>query len=148
MPITHQTQNLGEVTMHKNIKVLIVDDASMIRTLVKRGLAEMGVEKFDEAGDGIEAYQKLVQAATDNVPFDIIFLDWNMPNMSGIDLVVKVKSHSKLKDVPIVMVTSERDHKAIIEALKYGVRDYIVKPFSNHTLSEKVRILLQGKKAS
>jgi two-component system chemotaxis response regulator CheY len=105
-----------------------------MRNTVKGVFAKMGVEcEYVEAADGEEALQHL-----ETHTIDLVLLDWNMPNLSGIDFLKKVKAIAKFKDLPIVMVTSESAKFNVIEALKNGAADYIKKPINMENFSEKL----------
>lgn len=117
------------------VKVLIVDDASFIRDLVKKGLRACfpGIE-IDDAADGRKAQQLLAHSK-----FDLILCDWEMPEMSGLELLNWCRIEGGLKDVPFIMVTSRSDKENVLQAIQAGVTDYIGKPFSNDQLVSKVR---------
>ncbi len=110
--------------MSKN--VLVVDDSRIMRNIVKNTFLTMKVEcTFLEAADGVDAFNIL----TEN-DIDIVFLDWNMPHLSGLDFLKKVRAIKKYEELPIVMVTSEAARFNVIEALKSGVTAYLIKPVS------------------
>ncbi len=115
------------------MKVLVVDDFSTMRRIVKNILKQLGFEKIEEAEDGMQAYTKLTTEG-----FQFVVCDWNMPNMDGIDLLRKVRSNPDLKDLPFLMVTAEAEKHKVIEAIKAGVSNYVVKPFTAEILKEKL----------
>ncbi len=117
----------------KNMKILVVDDFSTMRRIIKNILKQLGFENLEEAEDGQQAYTKL-----QNETFGFVVTDWNMPNLDGLGFVKKVRSDEKLKDLPVVMVTAEAEKDKVIEAIKAGVNDYIVKPFTAKVLKEKM----------
>ncbi|MDR1545353.1 MAG: chemotaxis response regulator CheY [Deltaproteobacteria bacterium] len=117
----------------KNIKVLVVDDFSTMRRIVKNILRQLGMNNITEAEDGVKAV-----AVLEIDKFDLIISDWNMPNMTGIELLRHVRSNDRLKDIPFLMVTAEAQQENIIEAVKAKVSNYIVKPFTADTLNEKI----------
>ncbi len=117
----------------KNMPVLVVDDFSTMRKIVKKCLKELGFENITEADDGKNALEKL-QAA----PFELIISDWNMPNMMGIDLLRAVRADPRLKAIPFIMVTAEAQKQNVLEAAKAGVSNYIVKPFTADQLQIKL----------
>lgn len=100
----------------------------------------MGHTDVLEAGDGIEGWKVI----SDNPRIDIILTDWSMPNMNGLDLVKKVRSDSRFDKVPIVMVTTEGAKREVITAMKAGVNNYIVKPFTPVVLRQKLESVLEG----
>lgn len=107
------------------IKVLVVDDFPTMRRIVKNLLKQLGFENIDEADDGVNALAKLK-----NGGFGLVVSDWNMPNMEGIDLLRAVRQEPSVKDIPFLMVTAEAEKEKVIEAIKAGVDNYIVKPFT------------------
>ena len=120
------------------MKILVVDDFSTMRRIVKNLLRQIGYEHIEEAEDGAQAYSKLK-----NGGFGFVVSDWNMPNMDGLDLVKKVRSDPELKDLPILMVTAEAEKEKVITAIQAGVNNYIVKPFTGETLKEKMDKILE-----
>ncbi|MDC0932374.1 response regulator [Arcobacteraceae bacterium] len=122
------------------MRILIVDDSSTMRRIIGNVVQQLGVAKedFDEAEDGVVAW-KLFQ---DNNNYDVVLTDWNMPNMNGLELVKTIRSVDK--KVPIVMITTEGGKGEVITALKAGVNNYIVKPFSAEILKEKLDGLVKG----
>lgn len=115
------------------IKILVVDDFSTMRRIVKNILKQLGYENIEEAEDGAQAYNKLKSGG-----FGFVVSDWNMPNMDGLDLLKKVRSDPELKSLPFLMVTAEAEKDKVIEAIKAGVSNYIVKPFTAEILKEKM----------
>ena len=119
--------------MDTSIKVLIVDDFATMRRILKNILKQLGFKNLVEADDGTTALAKL---KTEKI--DFIVTDWNMPKMSGLDLLKEVRSDAAMKDIPVLMVTAEALQENIIAAIKAGVSNYIVKPFDAATMSEKI----------
>ncbi len=121
--------------MDKNIKILIVDDFSTMRRIIKNLLRDLGLNNTFEADDGATALPML-----ESGDFQFVVTDWNMPVMQGIELVRAIRSspNPKLNALPILMVTAESKREQIIEAAKAGVNGYIVKPFTAATLKEKL----------
>ncbi len=115
------------------IKILVVDDFSTMRRIVKNILKQLGYENIEEAEDGAQAYNKLKSGN-----FGFVVSDWNMPNMDGLELLKKVRSDPDLKGLPFLMVTAEAEKDKVIEAIKAGVSNYIVKPFTAEILKEKM----------
>ena len=118
----------------KNLKILIVDDFSTMRRIVRNLLKELGYTNADEAEDGVVALQKLKTAGN----FQFVVSDWNMPNMSGIDLLRNIRADANLKHLPVLMVTAEAKKENIIEAAQAGASGYVVKPCTASTLEEKL----------
>ena len=119
--------------MDKNMKILIVDDFSTMRRIIKNLLRDLGFNNTQEADDGNTGLPML---QTGN--FDFLVTDWNMPGMTGIDLLRAVRADEKLKDLPVLMVTAEAKKEQIVMAAQEGVNGYIVKPFTAQTLKEKI----------
>ncbi len=113
------------------MKILLVDDSRTIRNIQKNVLAQLGHTDIMEASDGVEAL-----AAIKNQRPDLVLVDWNMPNMDGITLVRTVRQTDTA--LPLIMVTTEAEKSRVIEAIKAGVNNYVVKPFTAQTLSEKI----------
>ncbi|MBO9716414.1 MAG: chemotaxis response regulator CheY [Pseudoxanthomonas sp.] len=119
--------------MNKNMRILIVDDFSTMRRIVKNLLNDLGYSNTAEADDGHTALAALRAA-----PFDFVVTDWNMPGMTGIELLRAIRADDKLKTLPVLMVTAEAKREQIIEAAQNGVNGYIIKPFTAQTLEEKL----------
>ncbi len=117
----------------KNLKILVVDDFSTMRRIVRNLLKELGYTNVDEAEDGVVAMQRL---RGNN--FQFVITDWNMPNMTGIELLKVIRADPSLKHLPVLMITAEARKENIIEAAKSGASGYIVKPFTAGTLEEKL----------
>ena len=119
--------------MDKNMNILVVDDFSTMRRIVKNLLVEIGFSNIEEADDGKTALPIL-----ENGGIDFLVTDWNMPGMAGIDLLKAVRANPKLSSLPVLMVTAEAKREQIMEAAEAGVNGYVVKPFTADTLKEKV----------
>ncbi|MCE0556254.1 MULTISPECIES: chemotaxis response regulator CheY [Motilimonas] len=119
--------------MDKNMKILIVDDFSTMRRIIKNLLRDLGFNNTHEADDGSTALPMLK-----NGDFEFLVTDWNMPGMQGIDLLKEVRKDESLRHLPVLMVTAEAKREQIIEAAQAGVNGYIVKPFTAATLKEKL----------
>lgn len=117
----------------KNLKFLVVDDFSTMRRIVRNLLKELGFSNTDEAEDGIAALTKLRSSQ-----FDFVVSDWNMPNMTGIELLQQIRQDAGLKHLPVLMVTAEAKKENIVAAAQAGASGYIVKPFTAATLEEKL----------
>lgn len=117
-----------------NMRFLVVDDFSTMRRIVRNLLKELGFTNVQEAEDGVDALNKLRSAE-----FDFVVSDWNMPNMTGIDLLRAIRADAKLKHLPVMMVTAEAKRENIIEAAQAGASGYVVKPFTAATLDEKLK---------
>ena len=124
--------------MSQIMKFLVIDDFSTMRKIIKKTLNEMGYDQIVEAEDGSAAWTQIEKAQTENSPFHFIISDWNMPKMSGLELLQKVRTNDSTKHLPFVMVTAESEQKQILEAIKSGCSDYIVKPFTAQMVKEKI----------
>ena len=121
-----------------SLKFLIVDDSVTMRRIVVNSLRNIGYDNFVEANEGKEAIEKLV---ADN-QINFVITDWNMPGVSGLDLVKSLRSNQKFANLPILMVTTRGVKEDIIEALQAKVSNYIVKPFTPNILKEKIEQIL------
>jgi two-component system chemotaxis response regulator CheY len=119
--------------VNKEMNILIVDDFSTMRRIVKNMLKELGFRHFAEAGDGLTGWSMIKTGR-----YDFIVSDWNMPGMSGIDLLKKLRTNQKLKKTPFLLITAEAKRSQILEAAEMGVDDYILKPFTTTVLNEKI----------
>ncbi|NOQ81649.1 MAG: chemotaxis protein CheY [Methylophaga sp.] len=119
--------------MDKNMKILVVDDFSTMRRIIKNLLRDLGFNNTVEADDGLTALP-ILQAGG----IDFLVTDWNMPGMQGIDLLKAVRADEKLSTIPVLMVTAETKREQIIVAAQAGVNGYVVKPFTAATLKEKI----------
>ena len=114
-------------------KILVVDDFLTMRRIVRNLLKQLGYENITEAEDGNQAYVKLKGGG-----FGFVVSDWNMPNLDGLGLIRKVRSDPELKELPFLMVTAEAEKEKVVEAIRAGVSNYVVKPFTAEVLKEKI----------
>ncbi len=119
--------------MNKDMKILIVDDFSTMRRIIKNLLRDLGFNNIMEADDGTTALPLLQKGG-----FDFLVTDWNMPGMQGIDLLIAIREDPDLSSLPVLMLTAESKREQIIEAAQAGVNGYVVKPFTAQTLKEKI----------
>lgn len=121
------------------MKALVVDDSQSMRNIVKAGLQNMGTfDAISEAVNGIDALKKLKSGG----PFDLILLDWYMPEMEGYDCLVKIRENNNWNDTKVMMVTTENQQENVIRAVMAGANEYLMKPFTAEMLEEKVRMVL------
>ncbi|MFT4731624.1 MAG: two-component system chemotaxis response regulator CheY [Gammaproteobacteria bacterium] len=120
------------------MKILVVDDFSTMRRIIKNLLKDLGFTSIQEADDGNTALPMLVQG-----DFDFVVTDWNMPGMQGIDLLRAIRADDNLKHLPVLMVTAEAKKEQIVAAAQAGVNGYVVKPFTAATLQEKLEKIFQ-----
>ncbi|ACU91539.1 chemotaxis response regulator CheY [Desulfomicrobium baculatum] len=126
------------MAVNTNMRVLIVDDFSTMRRIIKNILRQLGFNNIIEADDGTAAWEILTK---DQV--DFIISDWNMPQMTGIELLRKVRASEEFGDLPFLMVTAEAQQENIIEAVQAKVSNYIVKPFTAETLGQKINKIFE-----
>jgi two-component system, chemotaxis family, chemotaxis protein CheY len=117
----------------QNMKILTVDDFSTMRRIIRNMLRQLGYSNVVEAEDGAEALSLLHREKV-----DFVISDWNMPNMSGLDLLKAIRADDNLKPLPVLLVTAEALKENVVEALKAGVNNYVIKPFTAETLKEKI----------
>ncbi|MCH8883338.1 MAG: response regulator [SAR324 cluster bacterium] len=115
------------------MKILVVDDFATMRRIISNVLRQLGFDNIVEAEDGTKALQVL-----ESDKIDFVITDWNMPEMSGLDLLKAIRAKTDKNDLPVLMVTAEALQENIIAAARAGVNNYIVKPFDANTLAEKI----------
>jgi len=120
------------------LKILVVDDSSTMRRIIKNTLARLGYKDILEGADGVEGWAELDA----NPDIEMLITDWNMPEMNGLELVKKTRADDRFSDLPIIMVTTEGGKSEVITALKAGVNNYIVKPFTPQVLKEKLAVVM------
>jgi len=124
--------------LDKDMKILIVDDFSTMRRIIKNLLRDLGFTNTQEADDGLTALPMLKTGG-----FDFLVTDWNMPGMTGIDLLKQVRADDQLSGMPILMVTAEAKRDQIVEAAQAGVNGYVIKPFTAAVLKEKIEKIFE-----
>ena len=124
--------------MDKHIKILVVDDFATMRKVIRNLLKQVGYENIVEAEDGVTALRVLKSQK-----IDLVISDWNMPNMTGLELLKAVRADEELKATPFLMVTAEALQDNVIAAVKAGVSNYIVKPFTAEVLNDKIKKILE-----
>ncbi len=126
------------MAMKADIKILIVDDMTTMRKIIKNMLSQIGFTNIAEADDGATAWPMMENAMKEGAPYEFIISDWNMPLMSGLDLLKKVRATPGLEKLPFLMITAEAEQGNVVIAVKAGVSNFIVKPFSAQVLKEKI----------
>jgi two-component system chemotaxis response regulator CheY len=116
-----------------NMKILVVDDFSTMRRIVRNILKQLGFSNIEDAEDGDVALEKLKQG-----DYEFVITDWNMPNMTGLDLLKNIRADDKLKDTKVLLVTAEAEKENVVQAAQAGVNDYVVKPFTADVLQQKI----------
>ena len=124
--------------MGKDLKILVVDDFATMRKVIRNLLKQVGYEDIVEAEDGVAAMRVLKAQKV-----DMVISDWNMPNMTGLELLKAVRADGELSKIPFLMVTAEALQDNVVEAVKSGVSNYIVKPFTAEVLNEKIAKILE-----
>lgn len=119
-------------------KIIVIDDMATIRQVLKKMLREIGLTNITEADDGATALPMIEEAHSAGQPFQFIISDWNMPQMTGLDLLKTLRTDERFKDVPFLMVTAEAEQQNVVIAVKAGVSNFIVKPFSASTFKQKI----------
>jgi len=117
----------------KKMRILIVDDFSTMRRIIRNILNQLEFTNVEEAEDGNVAFEKLKEA-----DYDLLITDWNMPNMSGLDLLKEIRANEKLEDLKILLVSAEAEKENIIQAVQAGANEYVVKPFTADVLGQKI----------
>ena len=116
-----------------NMKILVVDDFQTMRRIIRNYLRQLGFNNVEEAEDGDVALEKLIETQ-----FDFVITDWNMPKMTGIDLLKKIRAENNFKNIPVLIITAEAEKENVVQAAQAGVNDYIVKPFTPEVLQAKI----------
>jgi two-component system chemotaxis response regulator CheY len=129
---------VGGLVLKKDIKILVVDDFSTMRRIIKNLLRDLGFQNITEADDGKTALPILKQGG-----IEFLVTDWNMPGMTGIELIGEVRKDPNLAHIPILMVTAEAKREQIIAAAQAGVNGYVVKPFTATVLKEKIEKIFE-----
>jgi len=127
---------------HKDARILLVDDFEMIRMMLKNSLQSLGFTRIDEAVNGNDALFKMKDAFAKQDPYAFVFCDWNMPEKDGMEVLKECRGNPNLRHTPFVMVTAESEQEKVVQALKAGAVDYIVKPIAPAILQKKVAKLL------
>jgi two-component system, chemotaxis family, chemotaxis protein CheY len=125
------------------MKILLVDDFEMVRVMLRNILQGLGYKNIEDADNGQSALTKIKSAYDKGQPFDLVFCDWNMPQMSGIELLDLCQADANLKLLPFIMLTAQSEKAQIIRAIKAGATDYIIKPVSPEMLQSKINRLIE-----
>ncbi|PIK16096.1 response regulator [Halobacteriovorax sp. JY17] len=126
------------MALKSDMKILVIDDMATMRKIIKNMLKQIGFTNITEADDGATAWPMIQEALNSTAPYEFIVSDWNMPQMSGLDLLKKVRETEELKKLPFLMITAEAEQGNVVIAVKAGVSNFIVKPFSAAVLKEKI----------
>ena len=126
------------MALKANMKILVVDDMATMRKIIKNMLGQIGFTNISEADDGATGWPMIEQAQQEGEPYEFIVSDWNMPKMTGLDLLKNIRESEHFKELPFLMITAEAEQGNVVIAVKAGVSNFIVKPFSAQVLKEKV----------
>ncbi len=126
------------MAINPNMKTIVIDDMMTMRKIIIRMLKTMGFTNIQEADDGATAWPMIEEAAASGEPFEFIVSDWNMPKMSGLDLLIKIRATENLKSTPFMMVTAESEQSNVVKVVQAGVSNFVVKPFNHDTLKMKI----------
>lgn len=121
------------------MKTLVIDDMMTMRKIITKMLKSIGFSNVQEADDGATAWPMIEAAAAAGEPFEFIVSDWNMPKMSGLDLLIKIRATDGIKETPFLMVTAEAEQSNVVKVVQAGVSNFVVKPFKPDTLKEKIQ---------
>jgi two-component system chemotaxis response regulator CheY len=121
-------------------RILIIDDMITMRKLIRKCFFDMGYQTTAEAPDGEAGWAEIDKAIKEKNPFNLIISDWNMPKLSGLELLRKVRAEPTLKKLPFVLITAETEMPQVMEAIKAGVTTYVTKPFSPSTFKDKLKM--------
>jgi len=127
------------MAVNKQIRILVVDDFQAMRRIIKDILKKIGYPNVLEAEDGVVAWEILMKNK-----IDLVISDWNMPRMTGIELLRKVRAHNDYANVPFLIVSAECEQENIVEAIKAKVSNYMVKPFTQETMEQKIEKIFEG----
>jgi two-component system chemotaxis response regulator CheY len=126
------------MAINPNMKTIVIDDMMTMRKIITKMLKQIGFTNVSEADDGATAWPMIQQAQESGEPFEFIVSDWNMPKMSGLDLLIKIRETEGIKDTPFLMVTAEAEQSNVVKVVQAGVSNFVVKPFKPETLQEKI----------
>ncbi|NBW41357.1 response regulator [bacterium] len=128
---------------YKEHSILIVDDMTATRTLVRTQLQTLELANFCEAEDGAQAWHLLEECYRKQSPLDIIICDWNMPKMSGLELLKRVRGDDRFSKIPFIMLTAQNETEEVMAAIELGVSEYIIKPFNAEQLHKKMNWVIK-----
>ena len=126
------------MSLDTSMKVIVIDDMMTMRKIITKMLKQMGYTDISEADDGATAWPMIEEAHNSGKPFQFIVSDWNMPKMSGLDLLIKIRSTEGMSDTPFLMITAEAEQSNVVKVVQAGVSNFVVKPFKPATLQEKI----------
>ena len=126
------------MALKANMKILVIDDMATMRKIIKNMLGQIGFTNITEADDGATGLPMIESAQESGEPYEFIVYDWNMPQMTGLELLKTLRANDTYKALPFLMITAEAEQGNVVIAVKAGVSNFIVKPFSAQVLKEKI----------
>ncbi len=124
--------------MDNKMKILLVDDFEMVRMMLRMALSDLGFTNIEEAENGRVALARIKEADSQGTPFGIIFCDWSMPEVTGIEVLEALRGQQAFKSLPFVMVTAEAEQDCVVRAIRAGANEYLIKPISPEILTKKI----------
>ncbi len=128
---------------YQSLKILVVDDHMMMRTMVKQHLQSLGFNDVETANDGQEALDELHHAHSIGNPFNVVFLDWHMPNVEGYDVLKACRSKNEFNHTAFIMLTAEQEEKNVLKAIQAGSTSYLVKPVSKEAIEKNMKKIFE-----
>jgi two-component system chemotaxis response regulator CheY len=130
--------NWKDPMIKSDVKILLIDDFNATRTIFKLELARLGFRNITESEDGMDAYEKICLSHAAKIPFSLIISDWNMPNMTGIELLQQLRADERFLSLPFIIVTAEEEQTYAMQAMTSGATDFFVKPISPSMIAKKL----------
>lgn len=124
--------------LNPKMKTIVIDDMLTMRKIITKMLKQIGFTDVHEADDGATAWPMIEEGLTSGAPFEFIVSDWNMPKMSGLELLEKIRKDDRTKKLPFLMITAEAEQSNVLKVVKAGVSNFVVKPFTPETLKGKI----------
>lgn len=143
VPLFSGMTKMTSTEAQQNYRILVVDDNMMIRQMVTAQLNKLGYTDIEKAVNGADAFAKLEAAYANGKPFNITFLDWNMPELNGFEVLRKCRMDARFMPMPIIMLSAESEQRNILQALKAGATSYIIKPLTPEILEKKMAQVVQ-----
>lgn len=125
--------------LNPKMKTIVIDDMLTMRKIITKMLKQIGFTNIQEADDGATAWPMIEEAHTNGEPFEFIVSDWNMPKMTGLELLERIRKDERFKKMPFLMITAEAEQSNVLKVVKAGVSNFVVKPFTPETLQQKIQ---------
>lgn len=126
------------MALNLKMKTIVIDDMLTMRKIITKMLKQIGFTNIQEADDGATAWPMIEEAINSGEPFEFIVSDWNMPKMTGLELLERIRKDERTKKLPFLMITAEAEQSNVLKVVKAGVSNFIVKPFTPETMKEKI----------